>query len=298
MGVQFDRILDGFDGPFEKLTGLREGAGRQRSAARRPSPATTSATSRTTASSRSTGCSRPAKTCPGWPTVRWAPARSTSPSKPTTRAVLQKIATELGVSFDSDGDGADRRDVASCGSSRIGLFDHVRRQRCPSGWTRLMLENFEFPYEVGVSADARCGQPAREVRRADLQRRRSRRRGWRRWRAVAVAAARAAMRRRRPVADAGRGGGAGRRRTRGRRGRRRAAARWCAVARPGGGARRRSPGAASTIPRSSRKRRGNVIGRDDGEDQAVRGRGRHGRRDRRSRAPARCRCSSCRCNHS
>ena len=34
MGVQFDRILDGFDGPFEKLTDFAKVAGRHRSAAR------------------------------------------------------------------------------------------------------------------------------------------------------------------------------------------------------------------------------------------------------------------------
>ena len=36
----------------------------------------------------------------------------------------------------------------------------------PSGWTRWLLEQFEFPFEVVYPADARCRQPEREVRRA------------------------------------------------------------------------------------------------------------------------------------
>ena len=43
MGVKFDRILDGFDGPFVRADGLREGAGRHDRRHRRRRPAITSA---------------------------------------------------------------------------------------------------------------------------------------------------------------------------------------------------------------------------------------------------------------
>ena len=64
MGVKFDRVLEGFDGPFEKLNGLQKPA---------PGKVTTTATARlyvqprrrTTRSSRSTGCLPPARRCPG-----------------------------------------------------------------------------------------------------------------------------------------------------------------------------------------------------------------------------------------
>ena len=64
----------------------------------------------------------------------------------------------------------------------------------PSGWIRWLFEQYEFPFERRLPADARRRQPECEVRRADLRRRRH------------------------PVRDgAGRGGGAIRRRPAGRR---------------------------------------------------------------------------------
>jgi hypothetical protein len=66
-------------------------------------------------------------------------------NKPTTRAILQKAATDLGVSFESTA-------TAPTGGSklrklRVGLFD-TYSGGMPAGWTRLLLENFEFPFEV------------------------------------------------------------------------------------------------------------------------------------------------------
>ena len=43
----------------------------------------------------------------------------------------------------------------------------------PSGWTRWLFEQFEFPFEVVYPADARRRQPEREVRRARVRRRRA-----------------------------------------------------------------------------------------------------------------------------
>ena len=65
MGVKFDRILDGFDGPFETDPGRDQDRARQGHRRRRRRPATCSATSRTTRSSRPTGCWRPRKRCTG-----------------------------------------------------------------------------------------------------------------------------------------------------------------------------------------------------------------------------------------
>ena len=54
---------------------------------------------------------------------------------------------------------------------RIGLWDQYGGSM-PSGWTRWLLEQYEFPFEVVYPADARRRQPEREVRRARLRRRR------------------------------------------------------------------------------------------------------------------------------
>ena len=65
-----------------------------------------------------------------------------------TPAELQKLAVELGVSFESA--------PASSGSAgetiklrklSIGLADQYGGSM-PSGWTRFLLEQFEFPFEV------------------------------------------------------------------------------------------------------------------------------------------------------
>ncbi len=50
-------------------------------------------------------------------------------AKPTTRAILQKAATELGVSFEAARDGAIRT-AAHLRKLRIGLFDHLRTATC------------------------------------------------------------------------------------------------------------------------------------------------------------------------
>ena len=42
---------------------------------------------------------------------------------------------------------------------RIGLVDRLWRARCPSGWTRWLLEQFEFPFTPRLSAAAQRGRP-------------------------------------------------------------------------------------------------------------------------------------------
>jgi hypothetical protein len=67
-------------------------------------------------------------------------------AKPTTRAILEKAATELGVSFEGAAT-APSGAAATLRTPRVGLFDTYGNSNMPSGWTRLILENFEFPYE-------------------------------------------------------------------------------------------------------------------------------------------------------
>ncbi len=147
MGVQFDRILDTFDGPFERLTDFaRTPAGTVAAAQGGPvgyyfshqSNDSFIAVNRLLAANED---------------VSWL---STGPmgsgtffvaAKPTTRAILQKAATDLGVTFQSAA-------VAPAGNAmtlrtpRIGLVDHYGGSM-PAGWTRLILRDFEFPFEEG-----------------------------------------------------------------------------------------------------------------------------------------------------
>jgi hypothetical protein len=146
MGIKFDRILDGFEGPFEKLLDV---------VAAPPSKVTPAATAgyllgpetndSFAAINRLLKANeevfRLASASEGLPGgTLFVPAR------PSTLAVLQKLAAEKGLTF---------RPVAarpagattSLRQPRIGLWDTYGGSM-PSGWTRWLLEQFEFPFEV------------------------------------------------------------------------------------------------------------------------------------------------------
>ena len=151
MGVQFDRILDGFTGPFEKLTAWNIAA-----------PAGT-----VTAASGATGFMTSSRVNDsfialnrllkaGEDVVRLAtpttvggvsyPAgslyvRATSAAV----AIMQKSAAALGVSFQGTTSGPPA-DAVKLRAPRIGLWDNYGGS-ITSGWTRWILEQFEFPFE-------------------------------------------------------------------------------------------------------------------------------------------------------
>ncbi len=145
MGVQFDRILNGFDGPFERLTDFAKAPagiirGPQQLAGyyfSHQSNDSFIAINRLLAANED---------------VSWlwnGPMGQGTffvANKPTTRAILQKAATDLGVSFEGTAT-APAGPSAKLRKLRIGLFD-TYGGGMPSGWTRLLLENFEFPFEV------------------------------------------------------------------------------------------------------------------------------------------------------
>jgi hypothetical protein len=151
MGVKFDRILDGFDGPFEKISGLV-----------RPAPGKVSGATGAAGylSSHQPNDAFVAinRLLAGGESVYWlkAPLATNAksypagtlyiPAKPTTRARLEKLAAEVGLDFDAvaakpAGEALELRKV------RIGLWDRYGGSM-PSGWTRWLLEKFEFPFEV------------------------------------------------------------------------------------------------------------------------------------------------------
>jgi hypothetical protein len=145
MGLQFDRILDGFDGPFEKLTDFAKPPagsirGGQTAAGyyfSHKSNDSFIAINRLLAANEEVSWLWNGPM--GYGTFYVA-------SKPTTRAILQKVATDLGVSFEAAAT-APTGPSAKLRKLRIGLFD-TYGGGMPSGWTRLLLENFEFPFEV------------------------------------------------------------------------------------------------------------------------------------------------------
>ena len=162
MGVQFDRILEAFDGPFERLplTSITLGGGKV-TAGRGPVVGyvlSHRVTDGFTATSRLLGAKED---------VYWLKSAFTSggksyeagtiyvPAKPTTKALVEKLAADLGVAFEATS-------VKPAGEAlklspvRIGLWDQYGGSM-PSGWIRWILEQayptaFEVVYPPALDA--------------------------------------------------------------------------------------------------------------------------------------------------
>src|SRR5436190_16876568 len=68
------------------------------------------------------------------------------PRKPTTLPLLEKIAAELGTPFRGS-PVAPGKEAVTLKPVRVGLWDRYGGSM-PSGWTRWLLEQFEFPFQV------------------------------------------------------------------------------------------------------------------------------------------------------
>ncbi len=143
MGVQFDRVLDAFDGPFEKVNGIQK-----------PSPGRVTGTAGAgyvfshainnsfTAINRLLAAGEDVT----WITTGPSAGAFYVAAKPSTRAAVDKLAADLGVSFDGVAS-LPAGDAITLRKLRIGLSDRYGGSM-PSGWTRYLFEQFEFPYEV------------------------------------------------------------------------------------------------------------------------------------------------------
>jgi len=151
MGVEYDRILDGFDGPFEKIDGLL------------PPPAMTVS-----------GPANPAgylisheinnsfiltnRVLKAGGEVYWLKKEQTAngrnlgtgtlwvPSSPAVRPILDKAAKELGTPVYAVAK-APSGDALKIKPVRIGLYDSYGGSM-PSGWTRWLFEQYEMPFQL------------------------------------------------------------------------------------------------------------------------------------------------------
>lgn len=151
MAVQFDRILDGFDGPFEEVFGpLAPPPGRLADAggaagfwldARMND--SFRAINRLLAAGQEVRRLRTSFKDGG---KELAPGSFYIPSTSSTAGLLERIAFELGTTFvgtkATPGSGAIKLKPV-----RVGLWDRYGGSM-PSGWTRWLLERFEFPFQV------------------------------------------------------------------------------------------------------------------------------------------------------
>jgi len=146
MAVRFDRILEGFDGPFEEITveSLAPPAGRVLGA--------DGAVGFYLGLETNDAFRAVNRLHKAGEEVRRLQAASAGrpagtffiPRKPSTSAALESIAADLGVTF--HGVNAAPEAVA-LKPARVALWDKTGGSM-PSGWTRWLLEQFEFPHRV------------------------------------------------------------------------------------------------------------------------------------------------------
>jgi hypothetical protein len=151
MGVKFDRILDGFDGPFAKVPDLiTPAAGKVAQV-----PAGGGYLLSHQVNDAFVAVNRLLKANEE---VYWlkSPVAANGkqypigtmyiPAKPSTVAIVQKLAAEKGLSFDA-APSRPQGDAMKLKPVRIGLWDQYGGSM-PSGWTRWIFEQYEFPFEV------------------------------------------------------------------------------------------------------------------------------------------------------
>jgi hypothetical protein len=157
MAVKFDRILEGFDGPFEEI----------REAVVPPPPALVSG------SDNSVGYYLKGETNDAFKAVNrlqkagelvkrlqapFSEGRLTYPAgtffvvrKPSTLSLIETIAREVGTPFEGS-ISLPGSEAVALKVPRVALWDR-NGGSMPSGWTRWLLEQFEFPFEVVFAPD-------------------------------------------------------------------------------------------------------------------------------------------------
>ena len=151
MGVEFDRILDGFDGPFEKIEGFATPPSGRVTGSR-------SATGYLLSHRQNDAFIAVNRLLRNGEEVYWIeqPFKTAGtthpagtmyiPAKRSTRAFLEKIAEETGLQFE----GIQRKPTGRAlrlRPMRIGLWDRYGGNMA-SGWVSWLLEQFDFPFEV------------------------------------------------------------------------------------------------------------------------------------------------------
>ena len=152
MGVKFDRILDGFEGPFEKVNGFAK-----------PLPSKTAmagniacyllshetndsfiATNRLLKDGEEVYWLKQPLTVGG---VTHPAGTIYIPAKSSTAARVQKLSADLGLRFAAMTTKPNVGEMLKLRQPRIALWDRYGGSM-PSGWTRWILEQFDFPFTV------------------------------------------------------------------------------------------------------------------------------------------------------
>jgi hypothetical protein len=151
MGVQFDRLLDKFDGPFEELNGkvnpphakVLDAEGAVGFFLHYRSNDSFIAVNRLLKAGEEVRRLKEPFTAEG---VKHPAGMYFVTRKNTTQPLLEKIAADLGTRFIGSKE-APGKEAVPLKPVRVGLWDRYGGSM-PSGWTRWILEQFEFPFEV------------------------------------------------------------------------------------------------------------------------------------------------------
>jgi len=154
MGVAYDRVLEGLSGPFERLEGHATPPPGTIAGAVEPERAAGFVTShRVNDAAIVTNRLLAAKVDVQWLTEsiqangRTYPAGTIYlPARSGLAPLLRAAATQLGVTFEAVAQ-APTGTALRLRPARVGLWDRYGGSM-PSGWTRWLLERFEFPFEV------------------------------------------------------------------------------------------------------------------------------------------------------
>ena len=151
MGVKFDRILDAFDGPFEKVDGLQKAPSEKIHGPAQP-------TGYLISHQQNDSFILVNRLLKNGDDVYWIEKPVTLegrqvgagtmyvPARAQTRPIMERAASDLGITIEavqSRPAGA----VLKLKPVRIGLWDQYGGSM-PSGWLRFVFERFEFPFEV------------------------------------------------------------------------------------------------------------------------------------------------------
>ncbi len=158
MGVEFDRILEGFSGPFEPIAWLAEPI--PGTVTGSPSPvgymvdhvnAAFTAVNRILAGGGEVYWTDVAFEAPG---MSFDPGAFFIPAAAADRSRLEDWAAELGISF--HGIMSAPASTMALENARVGLMDRYGGSM-PTGWTRYILEDFEFNFELVYPPDIDAG---------------------------------------------------------------------------------------------------------------------------------------------
>ncbi len=165
MGIHFDRILDGFDGPFEKVEGFAE---------RIPGKITKSegAVGYLLDHRINDAFTATNRLLRNKEEVYWlkqplrldhkivSPGTIYIPKKPSTEEKLKRMCKELGLHFEGIPSNPSGEVFKLC-PLRIGLWDRYGGSM-DSGWVRWLFGQFEFPFEVVYPPDLDRGDLAKK----------------------------------------------------------------------------------------------------------------------------------------